>query len=488
MTSPGSPASPTLPPPPSGVTVRLYNPGFGDYVLLAFPTGGAKACYLLIDCGVHCGYPEDKEKIQRLARDVRAATGRHLDVAVATHGHPDRRSGFEQARAVFDDITIDQLWLPWTEDPTDPVARQLKQLYARRRKALEAAIRLASEGRQPWAEALQRPRDFEQEEKFPALEDLGAKSTEKQYRRPGEAPLALPGVPGVKVHVLGPPRAVEGLRIWQKQRERHPGLTDLDELDGFALAALAAAGTDSLEEEEGQLFRQSCPFDRSLMISPQEAEKHPEYGGFFRTFYGFAHQRGHGPAWRRLDTSWLSAAERLALDLNRRTNNSLVLAFELTETQPPKILLFAAPAQAGNRPSWQSLSGPGEGSDKSEVVTVPDILRRTVLYKVGHHGSRNAFPSHKGLGLMERADLVAMMPVDDKWAQQMGWEHPAGKIMEGLKTKTKSRIIRTEEIPPGDQTPPNPDEASDTEWRTFLERLDWDRSPDKLWIQFTVPG
>ena len=26
------------------------------------------------------------------------------------------------------------------------------------------------------------------------------------------------------------------------------------------------------------------------------------------------------------------------------------------------------------------------------------------------------------------------------------------------------------------------------EWQAFVERLDWDRSPHKLWIQYTVPG
>jgi hypothetical protein len=34
--------------------------------------------------------------------------------------------------------------------------------------------------------------------------------------------------------------------------------------------------------------------------------------------------------------------------------------------------------------------------------------------------------------------------------------------------------------------PEKPDEATEAEWQAFLGGLDWDRGPDKLWIQYTV--
>ncbi|MEI6704760.1 MAG: hypothetical protein WCL71_14705, partial [Deltaproteobacteria bacterium] len=117
------------------------------------------------------------------------------------------------------------------------------------------------------------------------------------------------------------------------------------------------------------------------------------------------------------------------------------------------------------------------------------LLHRTVLYKVGHHGSRNATLSHKGLEIMESRDLVAMIPVDQSWANgTMHWDHPAESLLDRLKAKTGGRIIRTDRIPSGDERPSKPDEVTETEWQSFITRLDWDRSPDRLWVQYTVPG
>ena len=71
--------------------------------------------------------------------------------------------------------------------------------------------------------------------------------------------------------------------------------------------------------------------------------------------------------------------------MNNATNNaSLVLAFELSKGG--KVLLFVGDAQAGNWWSWSE----GEFDDDGTKVTAQDLLGRTVLYKVGHHGSYNA--------------------------------------------------------------------------------------------------
>src|SRR5207247_1037341 len=70
---------------------------------------------------------------------------------------------------------------------------------------------------------------------------------------------------------------------------------------------------------------------------------------------------------------------------NDQTNNaSLVLAFELGKGG--KVLLFAADAQRGNWASWTKKSW----RDGDKTVQAKDLMSRTVLYKVGHHGSHNA--------------------------------------------------------------------------------------------------
>ena len=67
------------------------------------------------------------------------------------------------------------------------------------------------------------------------------------------------------------------------------------------------------------------------------------------------------------------------------------------------MLLFPADAQIGNWLSWQSLP-PGTAADDA-WITADDLLARTVLYKVGHHGSHNATLKERGLELMT-SDLV----------------------------------------------------------------------------------
>ena len=83
------------------------------------------------------------------------------------------------------------------------------------------------------------------------------------------------------------------------------------------------------------------------------------------------------------------------MQLDNKTNNtSLVLAFELIDTH--RVFLFAADAQVGNWLSWEKTNWKLKTGD---VVTGPDLLARTVYYKVGHHGSQNATLEKKGLEL-----------------------------------------------------------------------------------------
>jgi hypothetical protein len=492
---------PTMRPPASGVTVRLYNTGFGDCLLLAFRAGDGSARYMLIDCGVHHLYPDGDERMQQVSKDIAEATGNHLHVVMATHEHTDHLYGFKHGRETFEDIEIDELWLAWTEDPTDPVAQELKQLYGMRIRALTEAVSLLRAADGPLASKLQGVLGFEFPDALSAtggkaaqLDYLREKSKKKlqrpeDYCRPGEVPLTLPDVSGVRIYVLGPPQDVDWIKKLHKTSELYPELAAVDEAVAFAASALAAGGTDSLDDDDRQLFRRSCPFDESFEISSQKARADAESGSFFRRHYGFSNRRGHGPAWRRIDADWLAPAEQLALDVNSKTNNtSLVLAIELADTQPRKVLLFAADAQVGNWLSWHQLSWPGDSAD-DDRVTAADLLRRTVLYKVGHHGSRNATLSEKGLEMMESADLVAMIPVDQNWANEvMDWEHPAEKLLKRIEEKSRGRIVRTDQIPGGDEPPTKPAQATEEEWGAFVAQLDWDRGPRRLWIQYTVSG
>jgi hypothetical protein len=169
----------------------------------------------------------------------------------------------------------------------------------------------------------------------------------------------------------------------------------------------------------------------------------PANAAFFRDRYvGPKTSRGDDDfAWRRIDSDWLGASADLALQLDSRTNNtSLVLAFELVGSG--NVLLFAADAQVGNWLSWQDLSWTVGGNP----LTVADLLRRTVLYKVGHHGSENATLKAKGLEMMSSEDLVAFVPTNEGDARKVGWgKMPFHGILDALARRTRRRVIRADD-------------------------------------------
>jgi len=102
-------------------------------------------------------------------------------------------------------------------------------------------------------------------------------------------------------------------------------------------------------------------------------------------------------------------------------------------------VLFVGDAQVGNWLSWPAVTC---GDEKGK-----EILNRTVFYKVGHHGSRNATLNTKGLELMDPDNLVAMIPVDQVWAnfsRTLGT--PRLKTPWCAGTKDQNRLLRADQI------------------------------------------
>lgn len=168
-----------LKPTKSGVIVRMYNTGFGDCFLLAFRAEDGTACYMLLDCGVHHKYPGGEERMQLIARDIAASTDGHLDIVAITHEHTDHLYGFRYARDIFNNIGIGNLWLAWTEDPSDNVAQNLKRLKERQIQALTASINRLRPTRESLANSLQGVLNFELLDAAAA----GGKPTELDYLR-----------------------------------------------------------------------------------------------------------------------------------------------------------------------------------------------------------------------------------------------------------------------------------------------------------------
>src|SRR5215475_1933036 len=167
---------------------------------------------------------------------------------------------------------------------------------------------------------------------------------------------------------------------------------------------MAGAGTEVESNDRGR------PFDRQYEILFSYAREMP----FFQQQYWTPADATDN--WRLIDSDWLGGSTELALQLDSLTNNtSLVLAIELADQD---VLLFVADAQVGNWLSWQTLSWNVGG----RTVTGPDLLRRAIFYKVGHHGSHNATLKDQGLETM--ANLrVATIPVDEVMAKKKRWNN-----------------------------------------------------------------
>jgi hypothetical protein len=241
---------------------------------------------------------------------------------------------------------------------------------------------------------------------------------------------------------------------------------------------MAARDKEDLSEADRDLWELSSPFDSRLQIPLEEARG----DAFFRKYYGF--EKGAPDAWRRIDDDWLGTAGEIALQLDSYTNNtSLALAIELLPSG--KVLLFVADAQVGNWLSWDALSWQvKDAAGKTAHVHIGDLLARTVLYKVGHHGSHNATirgegEIKKGLELMNRPDLVAMIPVNHEMAVKKRWgKMPFDPLLHRLNEKTGHRVLRIDDPYPK----PRPAGMSAADWAAFKKGF----RETELYMEYTV--
>ncbi|HEX6899306.1 MAG TPA: MBL fold metallo-hydrolase [Thermoanaerobaculia bacterium] len=477
-------STPTMTVTASCVKVRMYRQGLGDCFLLAFPTHhGRRPCYMLIDCGVLHGTADAWEKMRKVAESLREATGGRIDVLVVTHQHWDHLSGFEQAREVFDKLEIGEVWAPWTEDPNDPLAQEVRERRASALRALHAAARrLRLHGSTDQAGSLESLLSLfgEPAGGLPAAERalhyVLNRAGPSRFCALGEQPRELPGGAAARVHVLGPPRD-EALLTRHGPSRQNGGAYEkslaLDEESAFHAAALWA-DEESLSRSEVELRNLSFPFDRMYRVAMDEAEKDT----FFRERYFDSLDD-----WRRIDADWLDYACDLALRLDSDIDStSLALAIELLPSG--RVLFFPADAQLGDWLSWHGHAWRGE-EEANGALTVADLLRRTVVYKVGHHASHNVALREQGLELMESPELVALVPVDEEMARQPksgcpeGWDMPSPSLLARLVQKTRGRVVRADT-----GLPEKPPYVSARDWKAFEECCR--ASDDGLYIELTI--
>lgn len=467
--------------PAARLSVRMYRQGLGDCFLITIPA--AQPFHMLIDCGVVLGTSDPSTIMTKVVEDIIATTGGRIDVLVATHEHWDHVSGFVQVEKLFRDrLRVNDVWLAWTEDPKSKLAAKLRAERRTAEKGLRMAVQhLALHGAADTAGRIDSLVSFfgaapgSTETALTIAKSLAQGQT--RYCSPEDPPITLDAAPGVRFYVLGPPQDEKLIK------KSNPGKGEAYSLDAgpdgsqrYLLSALTrymdAAGPAATGDPNDE------PFDAMYAIPITRAEQVPF---FAERYFGESADEGiydrtfrapvRDQSWRRIDGEWLESAEAMALQLDSATNNtSLVLAIEFTATG--EVLLFPGDAQAGNWLSWQKLSWDIPG--KAKPVTGPELLARTVFYKVGHHGSHNATLQALGLELMESDALTAMIPVDHAMAVKKRWGRmPLPGLVSRLREKTRGRLLSIDDKATDAATllAARPDGTADTDWTAFVGRV-----------------
>lgn len=362
-------------PGPSGLTLRSYNVGFGDCFLLTFHYA-QEARHILIDFGTTRA-PAGKDMAKHLleiARSIGEACGGKLDAVVATHRHKDHISGFARAGGkgpgqIIRELRPDLVVQPWTEDP-DARADATAPTGATRNRPRQATrahlvmlddmnrfagyVKAASARlRGTHLDAIRAQLAFLGDDNdLPnrdAVENLRTMGRTSRYVHAGEKSGLEKILPGVKTHVLGPPTLTQHAAI-RKQSQ-----TNADEF-----WQLMGARAD-FWARRGRIARAGQAATTALFPA-YVASRHP----WDMRWYRYQAQREQAE-------NLLSVVRILDGQMN---NTSVILLFEVKG----KFVLFPGDAQIEN---WQYAL-----SDPNTVARLADVS----LYKVGHHGSRNATP------------------------------------------------------------------------------------------------
>jgi hypothetical protein len=486
-----------------------YHGLLGDCFLIQLRSGTSES-RILIDCGMLMGSPDATERMRAIATDIARTCGYDpvtrqagkLDLVVVTHEHWDHISGFSQAADIFFDrekLKIDTVWMAWTEDPADDLANELharfdvsasafamigERLRNERSNLGAAAVEKAIHGLDGFmglaaaaAKGDKRPRRLIGRD---IVKRLRADPHKPAFLRPGEVRETSDDLdkPSLRAFVLGPPRDKKKLFKDKPSTATPETYLDHPSIDGAQLMRFAD-GLDPDPSRDSPFAPPYCLFLARDIDTPMALGSAPD--GDVREFvraryYGLptmdASARGSLER-RRIDADWLSGAGRLALKLDSDTNNtSLVLAFELPDSER-SIMLFAADAQVGNWESWHDQTYPADGS--APPLTAEQILNRTWLYKVGHHGSHNATLRTRGLEMMTSDRLFALIPTDEELGNRQGskgWQMPNSRVQAALRERTKGRILRNDRSYSPEALKANPDvKGEDADLAFFDERL-----------------
>lgn len=431
--------------------IRMYRMGTGDCFVIKFFAGDIAVFNMMIDCGTWQG---TAERLTPYITDLKKYVDNHLHLLVITHEHVDHVHVFDVCEELFTtNLTIDRVWMAWTEDEKDKKVKQWQKKYGEKKKALAiAADRLQGLMKDPvyikeleseyngsgviaarrfYADAVS---DFS-ELHFgvnPAAggykgglkgmtvvkEKLGPGKIE--YFSPGDIVENLPNVEGIRFYMLGPPLSWNQIKNEESKvkGESYEHNKKLAEAESFANAILAQ-GTSIPDAV--------LPFERTY----ESTNNHEAV---------YEHYHLTGNEWRKIDYDWLNSVGSLALRINSITNNlSLAIAIEFEDSG--RVMLFPGDAEYGSWESWHQIEW-SVPSRNEKVHLTEDLLNRTVFYKVAHHLSHHGTADRLGMKMINNTDLVSMATLDynvisSKWLKTM----PNKGLLRDLVRQTKGRLL-----------------------------------------------
>jgi hypothetical protein len=420
----------------------MYQVGFGDCFLVSFeydgpvPPGQRTERHMLLDFGRN-RTPHFGGDLRQVAQSIKERTNGNLDVIVVSHRHEDHLSAFGQPAVarIIGECNPRLIVRSWTENPAADTNAGKPALAADRRyldgmhAARAFAAQLASgfsldntvAGRRLMTTA---ETDVANKAAVDQLTTWGAAAS-AEYLHYGVPTSIGTFIPGVRFEVVGPPLPSDFGEIakqiddhpdefWHLWRQRLP----------MALAGAASAPADPSADGATRV-------GRVQRAGRRRAEAPGDVGPVQWLTDKIRHQQV---------TSLLRIVRWLDDVMN---NTSVVLLIKAGDRR----LLFPGDAQYESW-KWATKASPRAKHNRRELAELD-------LYKVGHHGSRNATPK-ASLYKLWAPDQVPARPVlslmstrEDVYGESDDTDVPNPKLMTGL-SSAPLRLLSTLQNPDKD--------------------------------------